>query len=170
MLSCCLRRISPIAGRFGSFCEKFSSEKLSNASHLRINFLRYDKSSSWPFTLAARSMSTKNFDLNYKDLLEVKDKENVVVIDVRNPDEVREGSIPGSTNIPLSELEAALQLDESNFKKMYGMSKPTKDIQMVFSCRSGNRSRRALELAQKLGFENSVHYVGGWLDWVEQTK
>ena len=45
-------------------------------------------------------MSTKNLDLNYKDLLEAKDKENVVVIDVRNPDEVQEGSIPGSVNIP----------------------------------------------------------------------
>jgi rhodanese-related sulfurtransferase len=51
------------------------------------------------------------------------------------------------------ELSAALQLPPEEFKKKYSCpEQPSKSAPLVFSCRSGNRSRRAMNAALELGF------------------
>ncbi|KAK3513339.1 hypothetical protein QTP70_012370 [Hemibagrus guttatus] len=48
-----------------------------------------------------------------------------VVIDVREPWELREyGGIPGSINVPLGQVSAALQLKPEEFKEKYGGEMP----------------------------------------------
>lgn len=91
-----------------------------------------------------------------------------VLIDVREPWELREyGSIPGSINVPLGQLSAALQLKPEEFKERYGGEMPSIGGRLVFTCLAGVRSQKALEAAQSLGYSNVQHYPGGWQDWAK---
>src|SRR5690606_10520425 len=62
-------------------------------------------------------------------------------IDVREADELLNGTIPGFANIPLSELESRL-------------SEIRKDREVVLICRSGRRSLHVAKLLKKRGYEN----------------
>src|SRR5690606_7527504 len=87
---------------------------------------------------------------------------NVVLLDVRTPDEFAEGSVEGAVNIPLSVLEKEC----SQFKNHENI---------VVFCRSGARSGNAQIILQQHGFENVVN-GGPWqnvqqaLDEVLQKK
>ncbi|KDR12490.1 thiosulfate sulfurtransferase/rhodanese-like domain-containing protein 3 [Zootermopsis nevadensis] len=106
-------------------------------------------------------------DLSYEDIIELKQKNEIILIDVREPSEIEEtGKLPGSVHIPLGELKNALEvLSQADFLKKYGTEKPKRDANLVFSCRTGKRSRTAMETATSIGFLNSRHYSGGFTDW-----
>lgn len=77
---------------------------------------------------------------------------NTLWIDVRQPNEWAEGTIPGVQQIMLSELEKALPgMDQ---EKTY-----------VLVCRSGNRSNQAAHLMAEKGFRSLINFAGGMLDW-----
>jgi rhodanese-related sulfurtransferase len=72
------------------------------------------------------------------------------LIDVREPDEVAAGTLPGAVNIPLGELPDRIhELD------------PARTV--VLLCRSGGRSTRAAELLTASGFHQVVNLEGGML-------
>lgn len=77
--------------------------------------------------------------------------EQLVVLDVRQPDEYAQGHVAGSTLIPLDQL--ALRLEEL-----------PKDQEILAICRSGNRSGVATGLLQRAGFKAS-NVKGGMLAW-----
>ena len=66
-------------------------------------------------------------------------RDNVAVLDVREPEEVACGQVPGSTNIPLGQLP--LRLDELE---------PRRPVVVV--CQSGRRSQHAAEILTVAGF------------------
>ena len=70
--------------------------------------------------------------------------EKILIVDVREPNEMTGGSIPGAVNIPMSELA----------QRMKDIPKKT---QVVFTCNSGRRSSQAAELFQKNGYEASSY-------------
>ncbi len=75
---------------------------------------------------------------------------DVQFIDVREPDEVAAGTLPGTINIPLGELPARSgELDP--------------DRRVVLLCRSGGRSTQAAEYLTSLGFADVINLAGGWL-------
>lgn len=75
-----------------------------------------------------------------------------VILDVREPAEVAEGTIPGSVMIPLGDLPRRLaELD------------PSREI--VVHCRSGARSARAVALLRDNGFARASNLTGGILNW-----
>lgn len=74
-------------------------------------------------------------------------------IDVREEDEFAEGHIPGTRNIPLSEL--GLHLSE-----LQGASR------IYLSCQSGRRSATAAKTLQYLGFGDVVNVSGGFGAWL----
>ena len=78
--------------------------------------------------------------------------EQVVMIDVREDEEVAEGMIPGAKHLPLGELP--LRTKEID-----------RDSEVVFICRSGNRSGKACEYLMLNGFEHVVNMTGGMLAW-----
>ncbi|KAL0950888.1 hypothetical protein HGRIS_007647 [Hohenbuehelia grisea] len=90
------------------------------------------------------------------------------IIDVREPDEVIQGSIPSSVNLPLSVLGNALHTQPAVFKERYGFEKPKLSQEIVFYCRSGKRSASACDVAKRNGYTNLFNYEGSWLDWVER--
>jgi rhodanese-related sulfurtransferase len=79
-------------------------------------------------------------------------RDNVAVLDVREPEEVACGRIPGAANIPLGQLPG--RFDELE---------PRRPVVVV--CQSGRRSQRAAELLTVAGFMVS-NLVGGMTDWV----
>ncbi|XP_066301867.1 thiosulfate:glutathione sulfurtransferase-like [Branchiostoma lanceolatum] len=89
------------------------------------------------------------------------------VIDVRRAEELQaDGRMIGSTNIPLDELEAALQMSDDAFRDQYGVKKPQKEDQnIVLTCRSGRRTKLALPIAQRLGYTRAKIYAGGIIEW-----
>ncbi|KAI0034900.1 Rhodanese-like domain-containing protein, partial [Vararia minispora EC-137] len=88
------------------------------------------------------------------------------LIDVREPDEVIQGSIPSSVNLPLSQMTAAMQVPAEEWQTKFGWPKPRPHQEIVFYCRSGKRSASASDIARRNGFKNILNYEGSWLDWV----
>ncbi|HVB74118.1 MAG TPA: rhodanese-like domain-containing protein [Ktedonobacteraceae bacterium] len=81
-----------------------------------------------------------------------KQKAGAVVVDVREPNEWREGYIPGAKLISLGSLaRRAQELD------------PTKEVIAV--CRSGNRSITAAMILQRAGFTQVSSMTGGMISW-----
>ncbi|WP_248926504.1 rhodanese-like domain-containing protein [Paenibacillus hamazuiensis] len=78
--------------------------------------------------------------------------ESLTLIDVREPEEVAQGMIPGAVHIPLGEIP-------DRFAEI------PKDRETIMICRSGNRSSRAIEFLQHHGYDNLVNMTGGMLAW-----
>ncbi|KDN43910.1 Rhodanese-like protein [Tilletiaria anomala UBC 951] len=98
---------------------------------------------------------------------------HITLIDVREPDEVAQGMIPSSVNVPLSEFKSAFDVNKSSrgaFSSKYAFDRPGFDDKIVFYCRSGKRSTEAQDFARKMGWWNARNYKGSWLDWVVHAK
>jgi len=85
-------------------------------------------------------------------------REGVALIDVREPNEWKEGHIKGARHIPLGKLEGRVSELQSEAPG-----------EVVIYCRSGNRSATAANLLIKNGFENVSHLGGGILAWESQN-
>ena len=81
-------------------------------------------------------------------------REKAVVIDVCEPTEYANAHIVGAKNIPLSRLEGQLAATVKN-----------KETPVILTCASGMRSRRALGIAKKLGYEKAQSLSGGLGAW-----
>ncbi|XP_060937004.1 thiosulfate sulfurtransferase/rhodanese-like domain-containing protein 3 [Limanda limanda] len=105
-------------------------------------------------------------DVTYEQLKQLLAGRKAVVIDVREPWELREyGFIPGAINIPLGQVNTALQLVPDDFREKYGGEMPEQTDNIVFTCLAGIRSERAVKEAASLGYKDIYHYPGGWKDW-----
>ena len=82
----------------------------------------------------------------------LQDREEVVLIDVREQWEYDEGHIPGITLIPMSEIETRL-------------SEIPQDKTVIVTCRSGNRSGQVHAFLEQNGFDNTHNMAGGILAW-----
>jgi rhodanese-related sulfurtransferase len=82
----------------------------------------------------------------------IKDREDVIVLDVREQWEYDESHIPGVTLIPMGEV--ANRLAEI----------PT-DKEVIVTCRSGNRSGQITDFLRQQGFDNVHNMDGGILVW-----
>ncbi|EJT46106.1 endoplasmic reticulum protein [Trichosporon asahii var. asahii CBS 2479] len=96
--------------------------------------------------------------------------DDILIVDVREPDEVALGTLPSAVNLPLSRLPEALDEDfePGRFKKEFAFKKPAAGQKIIFFCRSGKRSATAAEIAGMHGYANVRNYVGSWLEWSEK--
>ena len=90
-----------------------------------------------------------------KSRLEKGEKLNL--IDVRQPDETAEYNI-GGIALPLGNIQN-MQTEEID-----GL----KDEEVIFYCRSGNRSGIAAMTMDQMGFSNTKNLIGGMLAWREK--
>ncbi|KAL6791392.1 Rhodanese-like domain-containing protein [Trichoderma sp. SZMC 28013] len=102
-----------------------------------------------------------------KALVEGKDpKEEVVIVDVREPHELLDtGKIPGAINIPITSAVQSFHISDEDFEDLYGYARPPKDAALLFYCKAGVRARAAAGLAQHAGWASVGEYPGSWLDW-----
>ncbi len=82
----------------------------------------------------------------------IKDRSDVIVLDVREQWEYDEGHIPGVTLIPMGEVPDRLA------------EIPT-DKEVIVTCRSGNRSGQITDYLRQQGFDNVHNMDGGILAW-----
>lgn len=78
----------------------------------------------------------------------------LVILDVRTPEEYREGHLEDSLNIDIYAEDFREQIDELERGKTY----------LVY-CRSGARSARAAGIMDEMGFEDVYNMTGGFLGW-----
>ena len=78
--------------------------------------------------------------------------EALVIIDVREDEEVAAGMIPGALHIPLGQLP-----------ERHGEIPDGPEVILV--CRSGNRSGRAYEYLTAIGKSGLKNMTGGMLAW-----
>lgn len=89
--------------------------------------------------------------LNQEDLANEISKENVVLIDVRTPEEVAEGYIQGA--------DLFMNINDDAFQEE--INKLDKNQSYVMYCRSGARSGRASEYMIANGFTQVYNLTGG---------
>ena len=78
----------------------------------------------------------------------------VTVLDVRTPAEFAQGHLPGAVN---------LDVEDPTFPDMIAKLDPAADYAVY--CRSGNRSRAAMEYMTKAGVTHTVGLEGGIGAW-----
>jgi rhodanese-related sulfurtransferase len=78
--------------------------------------------------------------------------EQLTIIDVREDEEVATGMIAGAKHIPLGTLPVR-----------HGEI-PQKD-EIILVCRSGNRSSRAYDYLQSIGYKGLKNMTGGMSEW-----
>ena len=83
-------------------------------------------------------------------MLEIlKTNSNAVLLDVRSSQEYIEGHIRGSINIPVYDIEKQAK------------NKLNKNSIIIVYCSAGIRSKRAIQILEKLGYENLYNVEGG---------
>jgi len=87
-------------------------------------------------------------------LKELTENTSTKYVDVRTENEFKTGHVKGAMNIPLDQIQY-------RFEEITGLG----NIPVVFYCRSGNRSSRAVGYLRQMGIENI--YNGGPLEDVQ---
>ena len=85
--------------------------------------------------------------------------EKLNLVDVREPDERAAFNIGGEF-LPLGKIQT-MQTEEID---------DLKNEEVIFYCRSGNRSGQACLILEAMGFTNVKNLVGGMIDWQEKHK
>ncbi len=80
----------------------------------------------------------------------LKADKDMLLIDVRSPQEYKESHLEGAINLPLYDIEEKAR---EQIKK--------KDTPMIIYCQSGSRSRRAMQILRQEGYENLYEIKGG---------
>jgi len=88
-----------------------------------------------------------------KEMLDRKD--DIFLIDVREPNEYEIVSIPGSVLIP-----------KEQFFNGSALERLPQDRRIILHCKSGARSAECLAVVKSAGFSDAVHLGGGVLSWV----
>ena len=81
---------------------------------------------------------------------------DLVVLDVRTPQEFQEGHLEGAMMIDFYEADFKAQLAELD-----------PNVPYLLYCRSGNRSGQTADIMTELGFSNVAEVQGGIISWTE---
>ena len=82
------------------------------------------------------------------------EKEDIILLDVRTPEEFDEGAIEGAKNINFFDEDFAEQVNQ------FDKNKP-----VYIYCKSGNRSAKAAKQLQEMGFKEIYDIEGGYMNW-----
>lgn len=91
-------------------------------------------------------------DVNVHTVQILHARDDVEILDVREPAEYENGHIPGATLLPANQIDD--RLDEV----------PT-DKAVIVVCQSGRRSEQAATSLEESGFDNILHMTGGVRAW-----
>ena len=82
---------------------------------------------------------------------------DVVVLDVRSPEEFAAGHVPGALNIPFDQVAQRF-------------AEVPQDKDVVLYCRSGRRAGIAAEALAAQGYTRLMHLEGDMPAWIEQGR
>lgn len=83
-----------------------------------------------------------------------KTNPNFIIIDVRTPQEFADGHIENAINLDFRSTSFEAEINKLDRNKTY-----------LIYCRSGNRSRGALDMMVKLNFREVYHLLPGIIGW-----
>ena len=104
------------------------------------------------------SKELKNLIDSFSDDKEQQQQQKLLLLDVREPDEFKQWSIDGSTNIPLGKLS-----EEESLRMI------PKDKKIVTICPRGNRSTIAKYILERYGY-NVSSLEGGLKAWISSFE
>ncbi|MFC1966498.1 rhodanese-like domain-containing protein [Chloroflexota bacterium] len=90
----------------------------------------------------------------------IQDNQNnsdFIIIDVRTPQEFAEGHVEKANNLDFNSETFRDDLNKLEKGKTY-----------LIYCRSGNRSRNALNIMRELNFKKIYHMSGGIIEWSKE--
>ena len=91
-------------------------------------------------------------DIDVATAESLRGQPDVVMLDVRTPEEYAQGHIPGVVPIPLDQVPSRL-------------AEIPKDKTVIVTCRSGNRSNQAAQLLRQRGYDKVHNMLGGIVEW-----
>ncbi len=97
--------------------------------------------------------------ISQEEARERMNRENVIVLDVRELSEFEEGHIPGAVLLPVGTIT----------KDTAAAVIPNFDTEVLVYCRSGNRSQTASSALAELGYRN-VYEFGGIRTWPYEVE
>jgi len=97
--------------------------------------------------------------MSQEELLERQSKHagHLYVLDVRSPEEFREGHVPGAVNVPYDQIAARI-------------AEVPKDKDVVLYCRSGRRAGIAADVLAANGYTRLSHLEGDMQAWIAQGR
>lgn len=96
-------------------------------------------------------------DINVETFKAKMTEPNVVILDVRTPEEVAAGKIEGAVELDFYDNDFQQKVTALDKEKTY----------LVY-CKVGGRSGQACELMQDAGFKSIFNLDGGWTAWSNQ--
>lgn len=84
--------------------------------------------------------------------------QNILLLDVRSPEEYAEVHIPHSVSVPLDRLQSQISKVAND-----------KDMEIIVYCLSGARAASACSLLTAMGYTN-VSSMGGIRSWAYETE
>ena len=97
-----------------------------------------------------RCRGINEYSISYSELKEIMNKnKDAILIDVRSPQEYREGHLEKSINISLYDIE----------RGNYNIKDKNKTI--ILCCQYGKRSKKAMQILRKNGYVNVYQLEGG---------
>jgi len=105
----------------------------------------------WPLLRRAGGASVTTLEAT-----QLINREDAMVLDVRDAASYAAGHVLGARNVPLAELEQrAGELDKARRRPV------------IVVCESGNTAGRAVSLLKARGFERAVNLAGGFRGWLQ---
>lgn len=92
----------------------------------------------------------------------IKNKEDIILLDVRTPEEYEEVHLENALLLPVQELSAKSLAS-------IGLGEGAKDKEIIIYCRSGARSKTAYDIMKSLGYTNIKSVSGGMIHWEEDN-
>jgi len=90
-------------------------------------------------------------DITVQELCEMANRlDNIILLDVRSPQEYKEGHLEKSINLPLYEIEKDAENVISDRNSV-----------VIVCCKSGRRSKKACEVLKQKGYNNLYNLFQG---------
>jgi rhodanese-related sulfurtransferase len=115
-----------------------------------------------PFLSSAQHItdtSKKIYVISQKKFKRQMNKEDVVILDVRTPEEYNEGYIPGAILINFKDSTFTQKVSALDKNKHY----------LVY-CKSGNRSNKTVQYMHSNGFKRVHQLENGYSKWKTKTN
>jgi len=90
-------------------------------------------------------------------------KNNVLLLDVRTPEEFKQGHIPGAININVFDAEFVKKVQE--YIDQLKAQDPKAPVVLFVYCKGGARSKKATTMLYKAGIRDMVELDGGIMAW-----
>ena len=104
-------------------------------------------------------------NLHPAQVAEEIDRGDVLLVDLREPDEMAEGVIPGAVHVPRGMLE--FHADPETPYHLEGFDRGRR---VIVYCAAGSRSALGAAALQELGYRDVAHLEGGFKQWLEEGR